>query len=80
MPIKTNIKMLKVEIVKKSISEDKLLEEINEDRIKHGKKPIENLNKKEIMFDEEIGEVIENKDTKHIKESFFNRSRKWLFS
>ena len=49
--------------------EDKLLEEINEDRISHGKKPIDSLNKNEIMFDEETGEVIENKDTKHIKES-----------
>ena len=65
---KNKHKDVKVEIVKK-VYEDKLLEEINEDRIKHGKKPIENLNKKEIMFDEETGEVIENKDTKHIKES-----------
>ena len=32
-------------------------------------KMFESLNKKEIMFDEETGEVIENKDTKHIKES-----------
>lgn len=59
---------IEVEIVKK-VYEDELLKEINEDRMKHGKKPMENLNKKEIMFDEETGEIIENKDTKHIKES-----------
>ena len=65
---KNKHKDVEVEIVKK-VYEDKLLEEINEDRINHGKKPIDSLNKKEIMFDEETGEVIENKDTKHIKES-----------
>lgn len=65
---KNKHKDVEVEIVKK-IYEDKLLEEINEDRINHGKKPIDSLNKKEIMFDEETGEVIENKDIKHIKES-----------
>ena len=65
---KNKHKDVEVEIVKK-VYEDKMLEEINEDRIKHGKKPIENLNKKEIMFDEETGEVIENKNIKHIKES-----------
>ncbi len=46
-----------------------MLEEINEDRIKHGKKPIEDITKKEVMFDEEIGELKENIETKHIKES-----------
>ena len=46
-----------------------MLEEINEDRIKHGKKPIEDITKKEVMFDEETGELKENIETKHIKES-----------
>lgn len=59
---------VKVEIVKK-VYEDKLLEEINQDRIEHGKKPLKEINKTEIMFDEETGEVIENTNTKHIKES-----------
>ena len=59
---------VEVEIAKK-VYEDKLLEEINEDRIKHGKKPIENITKKEVMFDEETGELKENIETKHIKES-----------
>lgn len=59
---------VEVEIAKK-VYEDKLLEEINEDRIKHGKKPIEDITKKEVMFDEETGELKENIETKHIKES-----------
>lgn len=46
-----------------------MLEEINEDRIKHGKKTIEDITKKEVMFDEETGELKENIETKHIKES-----------
>ncbi len=45
---------VEVEIAKK-VYEDKLLEEINEDRIKHGKKPIEDITKKGVMFDEETG-------------------------
>lgn len=45
------------------------MEEINEDRIKHGKKKIDSLTKKEVMFDEATGKLIENKDTKHIKKS-----------
>lgn len=59
---------VEVEIAKK-VYEDKLLEEINEDRIKHGKKTIEDITKKEVMFDEETGELKENIETKHIKES-----------
>jgi len=59
---------VEVEIVKKEYEEE-LLKEINEDRRKHGKKPIEKITKKEIMFSEETGEIIENVDTKHIKES-----------
>lgn len=65
---KNKHKDVEVEIAKK-IYEDKLLEEINEDRINHGKKPIENVTKKEFMFSEETGELIENIETKHIKES-----------
>lgn len=65
---KNKHKDVEVEVAKK-IYEDKLLEEINEDRINHGKKPIENVTKKEVMFSEETGELIENVETKHIKES-----------
>ncbi len=59
---------VEVEIVKKEYEEE-LLKEINEDRKRHGKKPIENIEKREIMFSEETGEIIENVETKHIKES-----------
>ncbi len=65
---KNKSKDVEVEIVKK-VYTDKMLEEINEDRIKHGKNPFEDLENKEIMFDEETGKVIENVNTKHIKES-----------
>lgn len=65
---KNKHKNVEVEIVKK-IYEDKLLEEINEDRINHGKNPIDSLDKKEIMFDEETGELIENVEVKNIKQS-----------
>jgi transposase len=65
---KNKNKDVEVKIVKK-VYEDEMLEEINKDRLEHGKKPIKELNKKEIMFNEETGEVIENVDTKHIKES-----------
>lgn len=65
---KNKHKDVEVEIVKK-VYEEAMLEEINKDRIKHGKKPLKDINKTEIMFDEETGEVIENIDTKHIKES-----------
>ena len=75
---KNKHKDVEVEIVKK-VYEEELLKEINEDRIKHGKKPLKNIERKEIMFSEETGEVIENIETKHIKEKF-NRSRKWMFS
>lgn len=57
-----------VEIVTK-IYEKELLEEINKERIENGKKPFETLDKKEYVFDEESGEEIESKKTKHIKES-----------
>ena len=65
---KNKYRDVEVEIVKK-VYEEELLKEINEDRIKHGKKPIKDMKKKEIMFSEETGEVIENIETKHIKES-----------
>ena len=65
---KNKHKDVEVEIVKK-VYEEAMLEEINKDRIEHGKKPIKDIEKKEIMFDEETGEVIENVETKHIKES-----------
>ena len=65
---KNKHKDVEVEIVKK-VYEDAMLEEINKDRIKHGKKPLEDIEKTEVMFDEETGELIENKETKHIKES-----------
>ena len=38
-------------------------------RAENGKKPFESLDKKEYAFDEETGEEIELKKTKHIKES-----------
>ena len=57
-----------VEIVTKAY-EKELLDEINEDRTKNGKKPFESLTKKEYAFNEETGEEIELKKTKHIKES-----------
>ena len=59
---------VEVEIVKK-VYEEELLNEINEDRKKHGKSPIKEIAKKEIMFDEETGEEKENVETKHIKQS-----------
>lgn len=65
---KNKHKDVEVEIVKK-VYEDAMLKEINEDRINHGKKPIKEIEKTEIMFSEETGEIIENVETKHIKES-----------
>ena len=65
---KNKHKDVEVEIVKK-VYEEAMLKEINEDRIKHGKKPLKDIKKTEIMFDEETGEIIENVETKHIKES-----------
>lgn len=57
-----------VEIVKKHY-DDELLEEINEDREKHGKKKIKDTNDIELIFDEDTGELIEGKGTKSIKVS-----------
>lgn len=59
---------VEVELTKKKF-EDELLEEINKDRKKHGKKPLETLSKKETIFDEETGEEKEVTKTKHIKQS-----------
>ena len=50
-----------------------MLKEINEDRINHGKTPLKDIKKTEIMFDEKTGEVIENANTKHIKESLTDK-------
>lgn len=57
-----------VEIVAKAY-EKELLEEINADRQENGKKAFESLVKKEYAFDEQTGEEIEVKKTKHIKQS-----------
>ena len=57
-----------VEIVKK-IYEDRLLEEINEDRLEHGKKRLKSTEITEQMFDEDTGELITNIKTKTIKSS-----------
>ena len=65
---KNKHKDVEVEIVKK-VYEDAMLEEINKDRIEHGKKPLKELQKTEIMFDEETGEIKENINIKHIKKS-----------
>ena len=57
-----------IEIAKK-IYDEELLEEINKDRLAHGKKPFKQLEKKELRFDEETGELVEEAKTKHIKVS-----------
>ncbi len=59
---------VEVEIAKK-VYEDAMLKEINEDRIEHGKKPLKEINKTEVMFDEETGKIKKCENTKHIKES-----------
>ena len=63
---KNKSKDIEVKIAKK-VYEDAMLDEINRDRIEHGKKPLNDIEKTEIMFDEETGEVVENVETKHIK-------------
>ena len=59
-----------VEKVKK-YSDDELLEAINEERKKNGKKPFDSLNKTELAFDEKTGEEIEVSESqqKEIKQS-----------
>ena len=57
-----------VELTKKKY-EDELLEEINEDRISHGKKKIDHLESEEYDFDEESGEQILVTKKKEIKAS-----------
>lgn len=57
-----------VKIVKK-VYEDELLKEINEDREKHGKKPLKANKKEELNYDEETGELKKEVETKHIKVS-----------
>ena len=56
------------EIVKKAY-EDELLKEVNEDRVNHGKKPLKDIEREELEFDEKTGEIKKNVDTKHIKQS-----------
>lgn len=55
--------------VLKKYYEDDLKEEINQDRINHGKKPLKEILEPEIIYDEETGEEINTTKTKHIKES-----------
>ena len=55
--------------VTKKIYEDALLEEINEDRKAHGKKPFDSLQKEEYLYDEETGEITKAIETKEIKVS-----------
>ena len=57
-----------VELAKK-VYEDDLLNEINEDRKQHKKKEFESLQRTELDFDEETGEVIEHIEKKEIKVS-----------
>ena len=49
--------------------EDALLDEINEDRKNHGKKPIKDIQHEELNFDEKNGEEKKDTGTKHIKVS-----------
>ncbi len=60
-----------VELTKKKY-EDELLEEINEDRISHGKKKIDHLESEEYDFDEESGEQILVTKKKEIKASLID--------
>ncbi len=57
-----------LELIKKKY-EDDLLEEINEDRICTGKKPVTSMKRVEYSFDEETGEQIEIKEKKTVKKS-----------
>lgn len=61
---------VEVEVLKKTY-EDELLEEINKDRLAHGKKELKEAKDIELGFDEKTGDEIEIevKDTKHIKQS-----------
>ena len=65
---KNKYKDIEVAITKKEYAAE-LLNEINKDRVSHGKKEIKEVENNEIMFDENTGEIIENIDTKHIKQS-----------
>lgn len=57
-----------VEIVKK-VYEDELLDDINKDRQKHGKKPLKSMEKEELNYDEETGKLKKDTDKKNIKVS-----------
>ena len=55
--------------VVKKVYEDELLQEVNEDRIRHGKKPLKTIAHEEFEYDEKTGEIKKNINTKHIKKS-----------
>ncbi len=57
-----------VEIIRKYYEND-LKKEINEDRLKHGKKPLKEISSEELNYDDETGEEIIDTDTKYIKVS-----------
>ena len=57
-----------IEVVKKHYDEE-LLQEINEDRKHHNKKPLKETQDIELAYDEETGELKEGKGTKKIKVS-----------
>ena len=56
-------------MIAKKIYEDELLDEINKDREKHGKKPLKANEKEELNYDEETGKLKKDVETKHIKVS-----------
>lgn len=55
--------------IAKKVYEDELLDEINKDREKHGKKPLKSNEKEELNYDEETGKLKKDVETKHIKVS-----------
>lgn len=57
-----------IEVLEKSYSKE-LQEEIDQDRIEHGKKPLKPAANTEIINDEQTGEETEVKDTRNIKQS-----------
>ena len=67
-PIKknNNNKDIEIEIINK-IYEDNMLEEINKSRNNHGKKNLKDIEKTEIIFYDETGEIVKNINTKQIR-------------
>ncbi len=51
--------------IAKKVYEDELLDEINKDREKHGKKPVKSNEKEELNYDEETGKLKRDVETKH---------------